>query len=68
MDTFSDKRKPLKREYDDSFVVTPEYRATLPDAQNSGTSGNEGANVPILQVGISGFKLPLRFVGPMVKT
>ena len=64
MDTSSDKRKPLKREYDDSFVVTPEYRATLPDVQNSGTSGMEGANVPILQVGISGFKLPLRFVGP----
>ena len=24
----------------------------------------QGANVPILQVGISGFRLPLRFVGP----
>ena len=24
----------------------------------------EGARVPILQVGISGFRLPLRFVGP----
>ena len=64
MDTPSDQQKPLKREYDDSFVVTPEYRASLPDVQNSGNTDMEGANVPILQVGISGFKLPLRFVGP----
>ena len=64
MKTPSDQEKPLKREYDDSFVVTPEYRASLPDVQNSGDSEMEGAKVPILQVGISGFKLPLRFVGP----
>ena len=64
METPSDQQKPLKREYDDSFVVTPEYRASLPDVQNSGNTDMEGANVPILQVGISGFKLPLRFVGP----
>jgi len=64
METPSDQEKPLKREYDDSFVVTPEYRASLPDVQNSGSSDMEGSNVPILQVGISGFKLPLRFVGP----
>ncbi len=64
MKTPSDQEKPLKREYDDSFIVTPEYRASLPDVQNSGDSDMEGAKVPILQVGISGFKLPLRFVGP----
>ena len=64
MKTSNDQEKPLKREYDDSFVVTPEYRASLPDVQNSGDSEMEGAKVPILQVGISGFKLPLRFVGP----
>ena len=64
MKTPSDQEKPLKRKYDDSFVVTPEYRASLPDVQNSGDSEMEGAKVPILQVGISGFKLPLRFVGP----
>tara|TARA_B100000886_G_scaffold12832_1_gene8298 strand:- start:10360 stop:11313 length:954 start_codon:yes stop_codon:yes gene_type:complete len=64
MKTPSEQEKPLKREYDDSFVVTPEYRASLPDVQNSGDSEMEGAKVPILQVGISGFKLPLRFVGP----
>ena len=64
MKTPSEQEKPLKREYDDSFVVTPEYRASLPDVQNSGDSEMEGAKVPILQVGISGFKLTLRFVGP----
>ena len=64
MKTPHDHEMPLKREYDDSFVVTPEYRASLPDVQNSGDSDMEGAKVPILQVGISGFKLPLRFVGP----
>ena len=64
MKTPSNQEKPLKKEYDDSFVVTPEYRASLPDVQNSGDSEMQGAKVPILQVGISGFKLPLRFVGP----
>ena len=64
METPSDKQKKLKREYDDSFVVTPEYRKSLPDIQNSGSEGMEGAHVPILQVGISGFRLPMRFVGP----
>ena len=64
MKTPHDHEMPLKREYDDSFVVTPKYRASLPDVQNSGDSDMEGAKVPILQVGISGFKLPLRFVGP----
>ena len=64
MDAPSKKPKPLKREYDKTFVVTPEYRASLPDVQNSGGKEMEGARVPILQVGISGFRLPLRFVGP----
>ena len=53
MDTSSDKPKKLKREYDENFVVTPEYRKSLPDIQNSGSEGMEGAHVPILQVGIS---------------
>lgn len=64
MDTSSKHSKSLKKTYDRSFVVTPEYRASLPDVQNSGVSELQGARVPILQVGISGFKLPLRLVGP----
>lgn len=51
----------LKRYYDPTFTVTPEYRASLPDLQNGPASGIEGANTPIQQVGISNFKLPLTF-------
>jgi GTP cyclohydrolase I len=64
MDTRSDQPQKLKREYDPNFRVTQEYRNSLPDIQNTGSSDMQGANVPILQVGISGFRLPLRFVGP----
>ena len=58
------KSSKIRREYDEKFAVTPEYHASLPDVQNSGAIEPEGANVPILQVGISGFRLPLRHVGP----
>ncbi|MFP6854297.1 MAG: GTP cyclohydrolase, FolE2/MptA family, partial [Opitutales bacterium] len=54
----------LQRDYEDNFVVTPEYRASLPDMQNAQASSIEGSDVPILQVGISGFRLPLKFTGP----
>ena len=64
MDTRSDQPHKLKREYDSNFKITPEYKKSLPDVQNSGCTEMQGANVPILQVGISGFRLPLRFVGP----
>lgn len=51
----------LKRFYDPTFTVTPEYKASLPDVQNGPSRMIEGANVPIQQVGISNFKLPLNF-------
>ena len=51
----------IKRFYDPSFVVTPDYKASLPDLQNGPASLIEGANVPIQQVGISNFKLPLQY-------
>jgi GTP cyclohydrolase I len=51
----------IKRIYDPTFVVTPEYRKSLPDLQNGPASLIEGANVPIQQVGISDFRLPLRY-------
>jgi GTP cyclohydrolase I len=50
-----------RRHYQESFVVTPAYRQQLPDVQNGPSSEIHGANVPILQVGISNFRLPLRF-------
>lgn len=51
----------LKRTYDPTFVVTPSYKESLPDLQNGPASLIEGSNVPIQQVGISNFKLPLRY-------
>ncbi len=42
--------------------VNTESTQPLPDTQNRSTSEILGANVPILQVGISNFRLPLRFM------
>lgn len=49
----------VRRFYDPTFSITPEYKNSLPDLQNGPASLIEGANVPIQQVGISNFKLPL---------
>jgi len=54
----------VKRFYDPAFTVTEEYRESLPDLQNGPSSLIEGADVPIQQVGISNFRLPLRFPRP----
>ncbi len=51
----------LKRVYDPTFTVTPEYKESLPDLQNGPASLIEGAAVPIQQVGISNFRMPLKF-------
>ncbi|MGF1483922.1 MAG: GTP cyclohydrolase FolE2 [Opitutales bacterium] len=53
---------PLKRQYDTQFRADENYRAALPDQQNQGTAGIQGAPVPIMQVGMSGFRLPLWFL------
>ena len=53
--------KPTKV-YDRTFVPTDEYRASLPDMQNADAQEIYGANVPILNVGISNFRIPLRFI------
>jgi GTP cyclohydrolase I len=42
--------------------MTTEHRHSLPDTQNCDASAILGANVPILQVGISNFRLPLRYM------
>ncbi len=52
----------LKRQYDADFKVTEAYRDSLPDMQNMTGPAIQGALVPVLQVGISNFRLPLRFV------
>ncbi len=42
--------------------MNTEYRQSLPDTQNRDASEILGANVPIMQVGISNFRLPLRYM------
>lgn len=51
----------LKKYYDPTFTVTQRYKDSLPDIQNAPSSSIEGANVPIQQVGISNFRMPLKF-------
>jgi GTP cyclohydrolase I len=51
----------LKRSYDAKFRVTPAYRASLPDMMEAAYDAIQGAHVPIQQVGVSNFRLPLRF-------
>lgn len=54
----------LQRHYDPTFTVSDDYKKSLPDLQNGPASLIEGANVPIQQVGISDFKLPLKYPRP----
>jgi GTP cyclohydrolase I len=54
----------LKQYYDPTFTVSDNYKKSLPDLQNGPASLIEGANVPIQQVGISDFKLPLKYPRP----
>lgn len=56
------------RVYDKHFVLTDAYRAALPDMQNADAQQIFGANVPILKVGISNFRLPLRYITPSSDT
>lgn len=56
--------RELKRSYDEKFEVTLEYRDSLPDMQNAQATSIEGSDVPIIQVGISGFRLPLKYASP----
>lgn len=56
-----EKALPLDQRYDPDFVMSPEYRESLPDMQNVADSEILGANVGVQQVGVSNFKLPLKF-------
>ncbi|MEM9967771.1 MAG: GTP cyclohydrolase FolE2 [Pseudomonadota bacterium] len=49
------------REYPDDFVVDASYKASLPDLQNGPSSLIRGARQQIQHVGISNFRLPIRF-------
>ncbi len=54
----------LRRFYDPTFTVTDSYKESLPDLQNGPASLIEGADVPIQQVGISNFRIPLKYPTP----
>jgi GTP cyclohydrolase I len=51
----------IKRSYDKTFRVTQAYRASLPDMMEADYTAIQGAHVPIQQVGVHNFKLPLKF-------
>lgn len=51
-----------RRDYPADFKVNEAYRATLPDLQNGPASLIVGANAPIQHVGISNFRLPIRYL------
>jgi GTP cyclohydrolase I len=49
----------IARAYDPKFRVTPAYRAELPDMMHA-VDAIEGAKVPIQQVGVANFRLPIK--------
>ena len=51
----------LKRDYDAEFTVDAAYKAALPDLQNGPASLIVGAKTRIEHVGISNFRLPIRY-------
>ena len=55
-------RRPVPG-YEENFQVSGDYKSSLPDVQNADKNSILGANVPIMQVGMHNFKLPLRIIG-----
>ncbi|UWQ92628.1 GTP cyclohydrolase FolE2 [Aliisedimentitalea scapharcae] len=51
----------LSRNYPEEFTADADYRATMPDLQNGPSSLIRGAKQNIQHVGISNFRLPIRF-------
>jgi GTP cyclohydrolase I len=58
----ADGAKPrIARDYDAGFRVSSDYRASLPDMMEAAHDAIQGANVPIQQVGVANFRLPLKY-------
>lgn len=51
----------IEHDYDEKFRATKAYRDSLPDMMEAAHDAIQGANVPIQQVGVHNFKLPLKF-------
>ena len=56
-----DEYPDFSRVYPEDFAVGENYKATLPDLQNGPSSLIKGAKQQIQHVGISNFRLPIRF-------
>ncbi len=50
-----------RRSYDQKFRSNPAYVASMPDMMRAAHDAIQGANVPIQQVGIHNFRLPLKY-------
>jgi GTP cyclohydrolase I len=50
----------MKRVYDAKFRPSAAYRGSMPDIMDVAHDAIQGAHVPIQQVGVSNFKLPLK--------
>lgn len=51
----------IARGYDRKFKVAKTYRDSMPDMMHAAHTSIQGANVPIQQVGVHNFRLPLKF-------
>ena len=58
--TEAESEAPIARTYDASFRPSEEYRDSMPDIMDS-VESMQGASVPIQQVGVSNFRLPLKY-------
>ena len=58
--TASDSEPRISRRFDEKHRPTAAEMAELPDMMCA-VDAIQGANVPIQQVGVSNFKLPLKF-------
>jgi len=58
---FTSRYPEFSRSYPHEFKVDKAYIATLPDLQNGPSSLIRGSNAPIQHVGISNFRLPVRY-------
>ena len=56
----SGTRPRIDRAYDHGFRPSAKYRETMPDIMDVAHDVIQGAHVPIQQVGVSNFKLPLK--------
>lgn len=52
----------LDRIYDDNFIITEDYKASMGDLQEGPSSNIQGSHTKIQQVGIHNFRLPLRYL------